>query len=141
MATTLRHGTMEDLDALLAFDAVAKASDERRQLIKIGLTNAEVTVALVDGVPKGYVLLNYRFYGQAFMELLYVAPDSRRTGLAARLIEHVQRHARGAKLFTSTNQSNHAMRSLLSHFGFKQSGVIHNLDPGDPELVFFKPLA
>jgi hypothetical protein len=30
------------------------------------------------------------------------------------------------------------MKSLLTQLGFDQSGVIHNLDPGDPEIVFFK---
>jgi hypothetical protein len=36
------------------------------------------------------------------------------------------------KLFTSTNES------LLREQGFEASGVIHNLDEGDPELVFFQ---
>jgi hypothetical protein len=42
------------------------------------------------------------------------------------------------KLFTSTNESNTPMRSLLREQGFEASGVIHNLDEGDPELVFFQ---
>lgn len=32
------------------------------------------------------------------------------------------------------------MRSLLSAAGFEPSGVIHNLDPGDPELVYVRKL-
>jgi hypothetical protein len=32
------------------------------------------------------------------------------------------------------------MRSLLSDEGFEVSGIIHNLDEGDPELVFFRRL-
>jgi hypothetical protein len=42
------------------------------------------------------------------------------------------------KLFTSTNESNRAMRDLLAHAGFEPSGVVQNLDPGDPELIYFK---
>ena len=30
------------------------------------------------------------------------------------------------------------MQSLLSKLGFALSGVIENLDEGDPELVYFK---
>jgi len=44
------------------------------------------------------------------------------------------------KLFTSTNESNQPMQQLLSVLGYVPSGVIHNLDPGDPELVFYLDL-
>jgi len=39
------------------------------------------------------------------------------------------------KLFSSTNQSNRAMQALLAKIGFERSGIIHNLDPNDPEIV------
>lgn len=42
------------------------------------------------------------------------------------------------KLFTSTNLSNLPMQALLTKLGYRLSGVIHNLDDGDPELVYFK---
>lgn len=61
--------------------------------------------------------------------------------MGSNLIEHVSTRARGPKLFTSTNESNAPMRALLLRLGFEASGVIHNLDPGDPELVFFKRLS
>ena len=32
------------------------------------------------------------------------------------------------------------MQSLLSKFGYVLSGVIHNLDEGDPEIVYLKRL-
>lgn len=128
------------MDALVAFDHVASSSEERRSQIENGLRDLEISVALVDGTPKGYVLLNYRFYGHPFIELLYIAPDSRRIGLGSALVEHVQKHMIGCKLFTSTNQSNEPMRELLHRLGFEESGIIHNLDPGDPELVFLKRL-
>jgi hypothetical protein len=44
----------------------------------------------------------------------------------------------GEKLWTSTNQSNQAMRLLLPRLGFIESGRIDNLDEGDPELVFVR---
>lgn len=141
MAITFRQGALGDLSAIIAFDHVAKANEDRRKLIENGLSDSEISVALVDGTPKAYVLFNCRFFGHPFIELLYVASESRRSGIGSRLIEHVQRHARGAKLFTSTNQSNEPMRAVLRRLGFQESGIIHNLDPGDPELVFFKPLS
>ena len=32
------------------------------------------------------------------------------------------------------------MQSLLAKFEYVVSGVIHNLDEGDPEIVYFKRL-
>ena len=47
---------------------------------------------------------------------------------------------RTPKLFTSTNLSNLPMQSLLAKLEYQLSGVIHNLDEGDPEIVYFKRL-
>jgi hypothetical protein len=44
------------------------------------------------------------------------------------------------KVFTSTNESNKAMQALLSQLNYKRSGIIENLDEGDPELIYFKEL-
>jgi RimJ/RimL family protein N-acetyltransferase len=41
-------------------------------------------------------------------------------------------------LFTSTNQSNIAMQRLCESCGFERSGIVENLDEGDPELIYFK---
>jgi hypothetical protein len=35
-------------------------------------------------------------------------------------------------LFASTNESNVPMQALLDSLGYVQSGIINNLDPGDP---------
>lgn len=40
------------------------------------------------------------------------------------------------KLFTSTNASNFAMQRLLVASGFIDSGIVHGLDEGDPELIY-----
>ncbi len=44
------------------------------------------------------------------------------------------------RLFTSTNRSNAAMQAFLPKLGYIPSGVVDNLDEGDPELIFFKYL-
>ena len=42
------------------------------------------------------------------------------------------------ELFASTNQSNEPMQGLLKKLGFERSLIIYNVDPGDPELIYFK---
>ncbi len=44
------------------------------------------------------------------------------------------------QLFTSTNQSNRPMQALLETRGYQKAGVIHHLDPDDPEIVFMRYL-
>ena len=53
-------------------------------------------------------------------------------------MRHMESLCRTPKLFTSTNLSNLRMQSLLAKLDYELSGVIHNLDEGDPEIVYFK---
>ena len=50
----------------------------------------------------------------------------------------VTKKCKKEKLFTSTNKSNVPMQKLMEKLKYKKSGIVHNLDPGDPELFFFK---
>ena len=72
--------------------------------------------------------------------MVYVAKSERRRGVGRSLMRALANQCKTSKLFTSTNESNSAMRALLATLGYVPSGVIENLDPGDPELVFFLDL-
>jgi GNAT superfamily N-acetyltransferase len=78
------------------------------------------------------------FFDNMFLELVMVQEGFRRRGIATALIGHVQRIAGTPKLFSSTNRSNQAAHELFHHCGFEESGYIGNLDPNDPEIVYFK---
>jgi hypothetical protein len=54
------------------------------------------------------------------------------------LLEYLVSVCQTPKLFSSTNQSNHPMQALFAKAGFVPSGMIHNLDPNDPEIVYYK---
>lgn len=136
MTATIRNGVQSDLEALIAIDDIASSNEARRTQIRDGLLESGIAVAVVDAAPAGYALLTYHFFGQAFLELVYVGAEYRRCGIGSALIRHVLEKTGGSKLFTSTNQSNAPMRALLAKLGFEESGIIHNLDPGDPELIF-----
>ncbi len=56
-------------------------------------------------------------------------------------MREIERRCRTAKLFTSTNESNIPMQALLRSLGYVPSTVIHQFDPGDPELVYFLDLS
>ncbi|GAA6749271.1 hypothetical protein Thermus72351_23590 [Thermus brockianus] len=88
----------------------------------------------------GYAVLEYTFYAQGFISLLYIHPNYRGQGVGTMLVRYLESVCQTPKLFTSTNLSNVAMQGLLVKLGYMLSGVIHHLDQGDPELVFVKAL-
>jgi GNAT superfamily N-acetyltransferase len=88
----------------------------------------------------GYAILEYSFYEQGFISLLYIHPNYRRHGAGLKLVQHLETVCQTAKLFTSTNLSNLPMQSLLAKLAYRLSGVIHHLDEDDPELVYVKYL-
>ncbi|WHY21859.1 hypothetical protein QNH28_13105 [Paenibacillus sp. G2S3] len=65
-------------------------------------------------------------------------PNFRRLGIAGALIRYIEEHSPTPKLFTSTNESNTIMQQVCLSLGFVRSGIIENLDDGDPEWVYFK---
>jgi GNAT superfamily N-acetyltransferase len=137
----IRPADAADIEELVALDHAARASSERRAFIGRSISHGACQVGTLDGRPVGYIILEYTFFENGFISLLYVAEGSRRRGIGAALIRHVERTCRTPKLFTSANASNAPMRRLLLGLGFQPSGVVENLDENDPELLFFKRLS
>ena len=94
----------------------------------------EVCLVIEDrGKVCGYARLT-RLFQHRFLEHLWVDPACRRQGFASDLMASVEAEFEGDRLFTSTNESNTAMRTLLAGRGYRVTGVVENLDDGDPEL-------
>jgi GNAT superfamily N-acetyltransferase len=141
MPNRIRSSNMGDLDRLVSLDQIASRQVTRAATIQRGIDAGTCWVADDDsGRPHGYALLNKTFFGFDFVELLYVEPSAQRRGVGRALMEHLERECTTAKLFTSTNESNIAMRELLAGLGYRWSGVIYNLDKNDPEFIFVKLL-
>ena len=136
----MRIATISDADAIVAFDHVAESEPARVRFIYDQIESSACHVAVIDTTVVAYGVLNYKFYDNGWIEMLYVHPQFRRRGIGSTLIRHLANECRTPKLFTSTNQSNSPMQQLLAALGFDRSGIIENLDEGDPELVYFKRL-
>lgn len=133
--------TLDDLDRLLSLDQIASREPTRAATVRRGIAAGACWVVDDGGGLLGYVLLHKNFFGFDFVELLYVEQRARRQGVGRALIEQAERECTTAKLFTSANESNAAMRGLLARLGYRWSGVIYNLDKDDPEFIFVKLLA
>jgi len=127
-----------DLDLLAHADPRLADTPAHRQHIA-DLLAAGLSWALVArGRTVGFAIVTRHFFGFPFVDLLMVADPERRGGVGSALMEQCERSHDADRIFTSTNESNAPMRRLLAKADWSVSGVIENLDPGDPELVFVK---
>ncbi|MGA0601647.1 GNAT family N-acetyltransferase [Caulobacter sp. KR2-114] len=135
---SIRRATRDDLARLTGVDPRLDTEPGRAAhlapLLDLGLS----WVAEAQDRPLGYVVASTRFFDRPFVDLVVVAQDARRLGVGTALMAACEDQHDDDRLFTSTNESNQPMRALLAKAGYRVSGVIENLDPGDPELVFVK---
>jgi GNAT superfamily N-acetyltransferase len=136
----IRKAVEGDADSILSFDHVAQLEEPRRSFILDSARNGTAWVAVLADRVIGYGVLEYTFYGHGFISMLYIRPEHRGKGFGTALVQCLEGVCRTEKLFTSTNESNRPMQGLMAKLGYSVSGIINNLDPGDPEIVYFKQL-
>lgn len=139
--TLVRPWRPADDAALAAFDPRIVSEATRRPLLMRAHRAGGFFVAECDGRIAGYLARTFEFFDKDFIALVVVDETLRRRGIATALMRKAEEIAHGDRIFTSTNESNAPMRAVLARLGYLPSGVIDNLDPGDPELVFVKFLA
>lgn len=131
-----------DYEEVRALDGLLAGVRDRSEALGDWIARGECRVARDDdGTIAGFIVANQSFFAQSFVVLVVVHPERRRRGVASALIRAVEEASPTPKLFTSTNRSNTAMQAVCASLGFVPSGVIDNLDDGDPELVSFKRVA
>jgi GNAT superfamily N-acetyltransferase len=136
----IRLANSSDADAIKAFDEIARIDAPRAAFIDQSIESCQCFVAAVDGRVVAYAVFNYTFYSRGSVAMLLVHRDFRHQGIGSALMQQVAQRCETPELFTSTNQSNTSMQQLLTKLGYEPSGIIHNLDEGDPELVYVKRL-
>jgi len=135
----IRAAVPGDIGEILKVDHLAAQADlERAEYLRGRVRSGECLVHLAGGSVRGFVVLQpARFFGRDFIDLLVVDAAHRRAGIGRALLEAALSTAGTDQVFTSTNVSNMAMRSLLEDEGWSFSGQLTGLDEGDPELVFY----
>jgi ribosomal protein S18 acetylase RimI-like enzyme len=134
----IRQAVLSDAARLYALDHAARGDADRRSWIDRAIREARSWVIERHDVVLGYGIMSHEFFGRSFVDLIYVDEHFRGQGLGPKLIRALEQQSKSTSLFTSTNQSNLHMQHVLEGLGYEPSGIIHNLDPGDPELVYVK---
>ena len=134
----IRQAVVTDIETIISFDEVAWVEASRRDFIQNSVQSDNAWVAILNDRVVGYAVLEYTFFSQGFMSMLYVHKNYRRRGIGSTLVRYIESICTRDKLFTSTNESNQPMQALMAKLGYAPSGVVNNLDENDPEIIYFK---
>jgi GNAT superfamily N-acetyltransferase len=134
----LRRVGPGDLDLLAQADPRLAQTPAHRRHVADLLDTGQSWASVAGDNILGFAIVTRHFFGFPFIDLLVVAEAARRHGVGLALMAQCEADHDAGRIFTSTNESNAPMRRLLAKADWSVSGVIENLDPGDPELVFGK---
>ena len=125
---SIRRAIETDIVALCSLDLIAHRENERREFIRREVASGNCFVAVANETVIGYGVLNYTFYYNGCIDMIYIHSDYRRSGAGAALLRHMESHCQTPKLFTSTNLSNFPMQSLLVKLNYVLIEVILKLN-------------
>jgi hypothetical protein len=127
----------EQIAAINAIDPLCSKDLLRSKMVDRAVANSQAYLMLEGEQLVGYAILTDHFFQRPFVEMLYVQEQRRRNGYGIEALRCLERIASAIsnEIWTSTNQSNQGMRSILSKLGYQQVGSV-DIDPGDLELFF-----
>jgi ribosomal protein S18 acetylase RimI-like enzyme len=131
----IRKAAFEDFADIDSFDVFA--GDRKKEIER-----DEILVAFMDGKIAGYITHNRSFYGRAFVQFVCVNECFKKMGAAKSLfseVERIYKEAGDELIFSSTEDDNAIMLGFFERNGWKQSGILHNIQR-QAEVIFVKQL-
>jgi GNAT superfamily N-acetyltransferase len=135
---SIEQATARDADAICRIDATVLGDIGRNGQLRQWIAAGRCYTARQDGEVVGFAVMDQSFFRQSFVELIVVHPRHQRKGIGEALLLHLEAVCPTEKLFVSTNLSNKQMQRLCRRLEYMPSGMIDNLDPGDPEVIYCK---
>lgn len=136
----IRQAHANDVPELAELDLVAQRDSSRRDFIRNAVERGSCWVVENSDRIIGYGVISHGFFGRSFIELIYFVEHYRSCGHGSGLLVFLESQSKSRDIFTSTNESNSHMQHVLKNLGYERSGNIYNLDPDDPEVVYYKRL-
>lgn len=139
---SIRKATTKDKAFIVEIDIKLNAIEhielKREEKIAKAILNESCFIILSDHNAVGFVVFDYRFFDQGWIELVIVDEKYRGKGIAGKVFDLICNQCKTDKVFTSTNNSNTQMQKALNKAGFSFSGKLNGLDEGDPELFYYR---
>ncbi|MEI5908001.1 GNAT family N-acetyltransferase [Bacillus spongiae] len=132
------QANITDLDKVVYIDSEVIGNTSRRRIVKNAIDEKRCLIVKEMNDIVGFLIYDTHFFECSFISLIIVSPSKRRKGYASQLIDYMMSHSPTTKVFSSTNRSNERMKLVFEKKGFSQSGIIENLDEGDPEIIYYK---
>lgn len=127
-----------DLDAIVQVDRQVIGNTSRKDFIEKAIKQGRCILVNENEDVAGFLIYDTHFFECTFISLIIVSPTKRRKRYASQMMNYLVRTSPTEKLFSSTNRSNESMQKVFEANGFIQSGIVENLDEGDPEIIYFK---
>ncbi len=135
---TVVHANICDLEKLITIDSEVIGNTSRRTCLEKSIELGQCIIAKEDDDIVGFLTYDTNFFECAFISQIIVSPSHRRKGYASLLMSYMINASPTTKIFSSTNRSNISMQRVFDRNGFTKSGIVENLDEGDPEIIYFK---
>ena len=140
----LRKARIEDKSIAVDLDYklnhIEHVQLNRAEKITKAILNGDCLLILVNQQEVGFVIFDYRFFDQGWIELIIIDKEYRGKGIGVKAFDLICEQCKSDKVFTSTNRSNTPMQRALAKANFTFAGEINGLDEGDPELFYFRKL-
>ena len=139
---TIARATPADVRALLEVDVLLTTRVRQNEILEDSVRSGGCFIARCDAMLAGFITWDLGFFQRPFVRLLVVVTSARRRGIGRALLERAELDATPhAELFVSTESINAPMQALLLSLAYTPSGSIDHINaPGNPELVYHKPL-
>lgn len=138
----LRKATIKDKEIAIRFDYRLNKVDHiklnREEKITKAILSEECFIILSENKELGFIIFDYRFFDQGWIELIIIDEEYRGKGIGVKSLNIICEQCTTNKIFTSTNSSNHQMQKALANAGFTFAGEIIGLDDGDPEFFYYR---
>ena len=108
--------------------------------IRSHLREHRLVVADAGSEIVGFLGWRTDWFDCSFVELVVVAEEYRRRGIARECFLAVEALTRSPRIFSSTEETNAAGIRMHAGLGFQPSGHVENLPQGHRELLFYKRL-
>ncbi len=129
---------LRDLNTIVQVDRQVIGNTSRKDFIEQAIKQGRCILVNENEDVAGFLIYDTHFFECTFISLVIVSPAKRRKGIASQLMNDLVRTAPTDKIFSSANRSNKSMQKVFEANGFVESGIVKNLDEGDPEIIYFK---